>query len=205
MALTPLRGKAWFRRPYQLLLVVWLGLINGDLLSMAMFVGWARSGIPIHNALGLVALTAAALILPVAARQNVYCDHLCPHGAVQQLLPRRFRLRQHPRWLVRMLGLLRPVLLVLVVLTAFGALRLELVDLEPFDAYSWRAAGAATIAVAIAGLILALFIPMGYCRYGCPTGAVLGYLRRHARSDRLTMADGLAMLLAVLACGLSLM
>jgi Na+-translocating ferredoxin:NAD+ oxidoreductase RnfG subunit len=205
VAFTPLRGKTWFRRPYQLLLFVWLGLINGDLLSMAMFVGWAHNGIPIQNAFGLVALTMAALIVPIAARRNVYCDHLCPHGAIQQLLPRRFRLRRHPRWLLRLLALLRPALLALVIVAAFGVVRLELVDIEPFDAYAWRAAGAATISVAVVGLGFALLIPMGYCRYGCPTGAVLGYLRRNSRSDRLSPADGLAVVLVLLAGGLSLL
>jgi hypothetical protein len=30
--------------------------------------------------------------------------------------------------------------------------------------------------VAVAGLVASLFIPMAYCRFGCPTGAVLDYI-----------------------------
>jgi hypothetical protein len=43
--------------------------------------------------------------------------------------------------------------------------------------------------VAIVGLVASVFIPMAYCRYGCPTGALLEYLRRHRRGDRLTRTD----------------
>jgi len=28
----------------------------------------------------------------------------------------------------------------------------------------------------VAGLVASLFIPMAYCRFGCPTGAVLDYI-----------------------------
>lgn len=183
------------RRSYQILLIAVMGFLNGDLLSMAMFVGWAKSGLPWKNAVGLLLLAAAALVLPIVFKRNVYCDHLCPHGALQQLLPREWKLKHRPRWLIRSLRAIRPILLVLVVLIPILGWNISLVDLEPFDAYAWRAAGIATISIAILGLMASLFIPMGYCHYGCPTGAVLGYLRRHARSDRLTRNDAFAVAL----------
>ncbi len=199
MGTTQLRGWSLFRKSYQILLIGVLGLINADLLSMAMFVGWAQSGIPWQNALGLVCLTIAALLLPLAAKQNLYCDHLCPHGAVQQLLPRRWKLKKRPRWLIALLTWIRPVLLALIVMVPLLHLRVSLVDLEPFDAYAWRAAGIATISVAVVGIVASLFLPMGYCQYGCPTGAVLGYLRRHGKSGEFSRGDGLALALLVLA------
>lgn len=199
VGMTRLRQVRWLRRTYQIVLIAVMGLLNGDLLSMAMFVGWAQNGIPWRNALGLVCLSGAALSVPILFQQNIYCDHLCPHGAVQQLLPRRWKLKQRPRFLIRMLGLIRPVLLGIVVLVPMLSWKLSLVDLEPFDAYAWRAAGWATIAIALGGLLFSLFIPMGYCHYGCPTGAVLGYLRRHSRSDRLTRSDALAICLLCIA------
>ncbi len=193
MGLTRLRGIAWLRIGFQVLLIGYLGLTSGELLSLAMFVGWGQSGVPWQNAVGLVALAAAAIALPIATGRNVYCSHLCPHGAAQQLLPRRWKVRRLPSWLVQMLRLIRPVLLAWVVLVAVGNWPFSLVNIEPFDAYSWRAAAWPTTAVAIVGLVASLFVPMGYCRIGCPTGAVLDYLRRHGRSDRLTRADWFAM------------
>jgi len=205
LATTRLRHITWIRPVFQIILIVVLGLINGDLLSMAMFTGWAQSGIPWQNALGLISLAAAALIVPVFFKQNLYCDHLCPHGAVQQLLPRRWKLRQKPKWLIRILWTIRPVLLVLMILIPMLQWNLSLVDLEPFDAYAWRAAGNATLTIAIVGLIASLFIPMGYCQHGCPTGAVLGYLRRHSRSDQFTRADAFALTLFAIAGACSLL
>jgi hypothetical protein len=43
---------------------------------------------------------------------------------------------------------------------------------------------------------------MAYCRFGCPTGTVLNYLRLHGRSDRFTLRDGAAVALVGLAVGL---
>ena len=45
--------------------------------------------------------------------------------------------------------------------------------LEPFDAYVWQVAGGVAIAIAILGLVASAYVPMAYCRYGCPTGAML--------------------------------
>lgn len=197
--LARLRGIKSLRVVWLVLVIVTLGVINADLLSMAMFVGWAQSGIPWRNAVGLGSLGAAAIVVPVVFRKNIYCDHLCPHGALQQLLPRRWRIRTIPRSVLRVLHLIRPVLLGVIVLVPMLGWSLSLVDLEPFDAYAWRAAGIATICVAVVGILVSLFIPMGYCRHGCPTGAVLGYLRRHSRSDQLTRADLFAGLLCIVA------
>ncbi len=193
LGLTSLRGKSHIRMAFQILVIVYLGLINGDLLSMAMLNGWAQSGIPWQNAMGLVALTAAAVILPIAARTNVYCSHLCPHGAVQQLLPRRWKSKAPlPPWLLHSLPWIRPLLMAWVVLVSLLHWPFSLVDIEPFDAYSWRAAAWPTVLVAVIGIIASLKVPMAYCRYGCATGALLQYLRRNSQSHRWSRADLMA-------------
>jgi Na+-translocating ferredoxin:NAD+ oxidoreductase RnfG subunit len=202
MGLTRLRANTWLRVSFQVLLIGYLGLVSGELLSLAMFVGWGQSGVPWQNAFGLVALAVAAIALPIAKGKNVYCSHLCAHGAAQQLLPRRWRSRRLPPWLGRTLRLLRPALLAWVLLVTLCNWPFNLVNLEPFDAYSWRAAAWPTVAVAIVGLVASLFVPMAYCHYGCPTGAVLEYLRRHRRSGRLTRADIFAVGCLVLALAL---
>jgi polyferredoxin len=67
-----------------------------------------------------------------------------------------------------------------------------LVDIEPFDAYLFPVAGWATITIALVGLAASLFVPMAYCRYGCPTGALLQFLRFNAASDRWSSRDWVA-------------
>ena len=194
-----LRGKNVVRVAFQVLVIVYLGVFNGDLLSMAMLAGWAENGMPIQNALGLVVLAVAALVVPVLARSNIYCSHLCPHGAVQQLLSRRWKQKTPlPTWLVRTLVWIRPALIVWVVVVSLLQLRFSLVDIEPFDAYAWRSAAWPTVLVAIVGIVVSFRVPMAYCRYGCGTGAILQFVRRNSRSDRLTRADLFAMVCLML-------
>ena len=201
IGLTSLRGRKGIRIAFQIVVIVYLGLVNGDLLSMGMFAGWTQNGIPWQNAFGLVVLAAAAVALPIVARSNVYCSHLCPHGAVQQLLPRRWKQKTPmPRSLARLLIWIRPALIAWVILVTLLHLPYSLVDIEPFDAYAWRSAAWPTVCVAVIGIIASLRVPMAYCRFGCGTGAILQYLRRHSRSDRLTRADFFA--LACLVVGL---
>ena len=145
-------------------------------------------------------LTGAAVLVPLVSRQNVYCHQLCPHGAVQQLLKNRLPWRVSlPRWLVWILSAIPAVLLVLVVLVPMASLSLSLVNLEPFDAYVFRIAGTAALAIFFGGLIASLFVPMAYCRFGCPTGALLGFLRFHGHSGRLSLRDAVAIGLLALA------
>ena len=179
------------RVAFQVALFGYLGLMNGALLSQLQLVGWAQAGVP-RGAWGLVFLTAAALILPIATKRNLYCTHLCPHGALQQLTLHyarpRFKISRPWRCPVadsrQFVGLDRAC--------RHDSLAVQPVHIEPFDAYVFRVAGWATLAIAVVGIIASLFVPMAYCRYGCPTGALLEYLRRNVRSDRLTGRDALA-------------
>jgi len=176
LGFTHLRGRRWLRISFQVILIGWLGLLNGDMVSQALLLGWAQSGIPWQNAFGLTFLTAAALLIPMTARRNVYCAQLCPHGAVQQLvrnrLPWRLKLsRTASHWLSWIPGLL----ILYVVLVGMLHLPFSVVAIEPFDAWLWNIAGFATVAIAVVGLVASLFVPMAYCRFGCPTGALLDY------------------------------
>lgn len=203
MSLTSLRLSKAARTIFRLVLVVYLGLLNGDLISQAMFVGWAQSGIPWRHAGGLVMLTAAAVCVPVTARRNVYCSHLCPHGAAQQLLrnrlPWRLKLRKPiARWLTT-----APVLLLVwCISVAMTQIPISLASIEPFDAWIFRVAGWASITIAIAGLVASMFVPMAYCRFGCPTGTVLNYLRLNGRSHYWSRRDWFAVALVLLALGI---
>jgi hypothetical protein len=200
MSFTRLRGYRGLRIAFQLLLVGYLGLLNGDLLSQALLVGWARSGVPWHLAPGLVLLTAAALVLPVVTRRQVYCHHVCPFGALQQLTRNRlpWRWRLSPR-ATQGLRALPGLLLLLVVLAAMLHVPLNLAGIEPFDAFVFWVAGTATLAVAAVGLLASLVVPMAYCRFGCPTGGMLEFLRFHGRSGRLGWRDGWAAALLIAA------
>lgn len=210
LGFTDWRGHWPVRVAFQLLLIVYLGFINGDMVSQSLLVGWAQNGIAWRFAPGLTLLVAAAFLVPLTTHRQVYCQQLCPHGAIQQLLtkvvPRDGRPSSGlPRWLSRALSLLPVGLLVWVVVVALCQLPFNLAAIEPFDAYVLRVAGWATIIIAVVGLAFSLVVPMAYCRFGCPTGAVLQYLRLQGAGDRFSRRDAAALVLLGLAIGLRLL
>lgn len=195
MAFTRLRGIAWCRHAHHGLLVIYGGFIAGEMLSQGLLVGWAAHGTPWRNAQGLVLLAVVALLGPVFTSKQLYCHHICPHGALQQLVARRMRWQWSPsKQVERVLTKLPFVLLAFVLLSVAIAWPVNLNALEPFDAYVFRVAGWASIAIAIGGLLWSLMTPLAYCRYGCPTGALFKLLRFTGEGDRFGMRDWLAAL-----------
>ncbi len=195
-------GRPWLRRAFQVLVIGYVGFLAGAPLAQSLFAGWAQNGVPWRSAPALALLGAAALAVPWAARKPLYCQHLCPHGAAQELLghfaPRRWRVTL-PKSFAAGLRWLAPLTLGLVLIITMMVLPMDLAHLEPFDAYSLRAAGVVTVSIAIAGLIASLFVPMAYCRYGCPTGALLEFVRGRGSADHFGRRDAAALLLVALA------
>ena len=199
-------GRKKVRIGFQLLVIGYVGFFAALPLAQTLFAGWAQSGVPWRSAPGLVLLMAAALAVPWASRKPLYCQQLCPHGAAQELLGRIARKRWRialPKDFAAGLRWLPGLLLGMVVIITIVGLPIDLAHLEPFDAYSLRAAGVATIVIAVVGLIASLFVPMAYCHYGCPTGALLEFVRSHGPSDRFGRRDVAALLLVALAWGLA--
>lgn len=204
MAFTPLRGRAWVRHGHHALLVVYGGLVSGEMLSQGLLTGWAGAGTPWRSAPGLVLLAAVALLGPVWTRRQLYCHHICPHGAAQQLLAGWARWRwSPPRWLERLLERAPFVLLGFIVCAVMLAWRVDVNLLEPFDAYVFRVAGWGVITLAAAGLLWSVFTPLAYCRYGCPTGALFKLLRVSGRADRLGWREAVAAGCVLTAWGMS--
>ncbi len=200
MAFSPLRGRAWLRHLHHLLLIGYVGLISGEMLSQGLLAGWASHGTSSRGAPGLVLLTATALLGPVFTRRHLYCHHICPHGALQQLLARRLPWQWHPsQRLSRILESLPFVLLGVIFTIVITGLSVDLNALEPFDAWLIHVAGWASISIALVGLCFALVTPMAYCKYGCPTGALFKLLRFTGDQDRLGLRDWIAATLLTLA------
>ena len=66
-----------------------------------------------------------------------------------------------------------------------------------------RSAGWATLAVAAIGLIASLFVPQAYCRFGCPTGALLNFVRARGPTDHCSRRDAAALVLVAAAVALN--
>jgi thiamine biosynthesis lipoprotein ApbE/Na+-translocating ferredoxin:NAD+ oxidoreductase RnfG subunit len=202
LAFTPLRGRRWVRLLWQLLLIGYVGLVNHDLLSLSLFAGWASHGLALKAAPGLVLLTAGALFVPWGTRRQFYCHQVCPHGAAQQLLGKLFRRRRTlPPGLARALEFLPSLLLAVALLGVLAGWAFNFAAIEPFDAWNWKTAGTATVVIAVAGLAASLFVPQAYCRFGCPTGAILSFVRSSGSAARWGRRDWTA--LAFLGAGLA--
>jgi len=185
-----LRSRTRFRRAFQGILIGYVGFWNGQMLAQSLLSGWAAHGVGWRVAPAAALLLAAALIVPWTSRRALYCSQICPHGAAQELLGRlRHRKLILPRGLDAGLRYLPAMLIALVLTVTIFNLPIELAGVEPFDAYLIRAAGLATIVIAVVGLVAAVFVPMAYCKYACPTGLVLTFVRSHGRADRFTRRD----------------
>lgn len=191
------RGRRWCRIAWQATLLVSIGWISGNLLSLALLGGWTRGGIAWHFAPGLAILAVVAILAPAVMKGNVYCDHVCPHGILQQWI------RPRPgRSLLPLLSTalrLSAILFVVVALIAvIRPAKIHLAWCEPFDAYSSGVLLSLSSLVWAASLVLARVTPMGYCRLACPTGRLLDYARRDASRHRLTIVDAVVATAAVI-------
>lgn len=193
MAFTRLRGVAWLRTGWQVVLVVVLGYLTGDLLSQALLAGWAQNGVAWMESLGLVFLVTAAFVIPWATGKQLYCHHLCPHGALQQWMQKLPfpTLKVTPK-VDRILAALPIVLLALVLGSAMLGFGINLASLEAFDAYLFQVAGWISITIAGVGLLASAFVPLAYCKYGCPTGLLLKFIRWRGAGERFGQRDLIA-------------
>jgi hypothetical protein len=198
LSFTHLRGKRWLRMPFQLIVIGYIGFYAGDLVAQALLLGWAEAGVAWRTAPALALMVAAALMIPWSTRRPLYCGHLCPHGAAQELIGRMVPWRiKVPHGVGAKLRWLPVGLLAVVIFGAMMNLPLNPASVEPFDAYLIQTAGWATIIVAIVGLIAAAFIPQAYCKYGCPTGTLLEFIRSHGHADHFARRDLAAGLMVV--------
>lgn len=174
------------------------GLFWGWMLGQDQLLAWAKQGGVRGVATPLLVMTVVALLLPALLGKNVYCSHICPHGAAQSLLgswqTRRFVLSA--RWQSRLRAVPWLTLMGIWFVAAWGH-AVSVAQAEPFEIwsagfYAWIPASLFTL-----GLIGSWFIPKFYCHYGCPTGALLRWLA-HSPSH-FTRRDYVALGLVVMA------
>lgn len=197
---------AYRRRVLRRLWLIWVVLVvgfwAGNLVSLALIAGWSAEGIAWRLAPGLAAITCVAMLGPPLTKGNPYCNHLCPHGAIQQLVrpnKRSIRYRKMPPRLSRLMRRLPGITLCGVYAGLVLLPTLDLASWEPFHAYLFRIASWSSLAFAFATITISAVLPMGYCRFGCPTGRMLDYLKRTATSERVQVADFVAASLLIFA------
>ena len=199
--LTRLKRVRWLQHTWNVVLVGYFGLVTGNLISLAVVSGWAMQGVAWRLAPGLASVVVVSFLLSAVTGRNVYCSHICPHGALQQLIRRRRKHSESVRRVLRKTTWIPGITLLLAVIATWWQRDGSLAAWEPFNAYIWYVAGVASLTVAAVSIVWSWFVPMGYCRHACGTGRLLDYVRRSAQSARFTVADGVAVGLAVAIAG----
>jgi len=195
-----LRGQRRFRLLWQITSFVVIALVSGNLLSISLISGWTRGGVSYRLAPGLTLLLAVAFTMAILVKRNVYCDHLCPHGILQQWIrpvgrKKRGAVAEAIFQLVTSKTFVRSIATVAWVSIAIGFVSLiqptgiNLSWLEPFDAYLLGFGFSVSAIVWICSLMAARLSPLYYCRHACPTGKILGYVRRDSQRSRLSPID----------------
>ena len=157
--------------------VVVLGLWTGTFVSYTLFLRIFAGGVSL-SAIGALAapllMLIVALIYPLAGRSGHYCANICPFGSVQELAGKlsRRKLRITPR-VLKLLSVLRNLLWgVLMVLLLTGTCT-AWIDYELFTAFLYSSASVWVIVLAALFLVLSVWVPRPYCRFVCPTGALI--------------------------------
>ena len=157
--------------------VVVLGLWTGTFVSYTLFLRLFAGGVSL-SAIGTLAapllMLIVALLYPLAGRSGHYCAHVCPFGSAQELAGKlsRRKLRITPR-VLRVLTALRNLLWgVLMALLLTGTCT-AWIDYELFTAFIYSSASVWVIVLAMLFLVLSVWVPRPYCRFVCPTGALV--------------------------------
>lgn len=182
--------------------VVFFGM---DLLCVALFGGWSKNGLPLYEASVLCGFVILMFIIPWSTRKQIYCQQICPHGLVQEtmakLIPSKYSLKMS-KDLKEALKFIPGFLLVLSLVVLVLELPLELSDTEVFSAWYPTRASTVCIVLFVLSLVFSALVPKGYCKYACPTGRLLEYVRYTGKADRFTFADKMAGVLLVFLVGL---
>ena len=157
--------------------VVVLGLWTGTFVSYTLFMRIFAGGVSL-SAIGALAapllMLIVALIYPLAGRSGHYCANVCPFGSAQELAGKlsRRKLRITPR-VLKLLSVLRNLLWgVLMALLLTGTCT-AWIDYELFTAFLYSSASVWVIVLAVLFLVLSVWVPRPYCRFVCPTGALI--------------------------------
>ena len=157
--------------------VVVLGLWSGTFVSYTLFLRIFAGGVSL-SAIGALAapllMLIVALIYPLAGRSGHYCANVCPFGSAQELAGKlsRRKLRITPR-VLKLLSVLRNLLWgVLMALLLTGTCT-AWIDYELFTAFLYSSASVWVTVLAALFLVLSVWVPRPYCRFVCPTGALI--------------------------------
>lgn len=164
---------------YLLMNVGIVGFWSGTFLSLSQFTNWLTHGIHLGTTLLPLCLLLITVILPLFKRKGTFCAMHCPLGSLQVLVgklsPRKLILS--PR-VTKPLNQLRDLLLLALLLSLWAGFGFFLLDYELFTLFMIEVAPPLILSLGALVILLSIFIPRPYCRFICPTGALISWTQK---------------------------
>ncbi len=168
-----------FQVVQQVLNVLVLGFWCGSFLSLSQFVSWMSNGFNFSTAMLAILLLGVVIIAPLFGKKGSYCHIHCPMGAAQDLVGRvpvpKLKLGQKAN---KFLNKLRYYILLALLFMIWLGVGFDLIDYEIFSAFLLSSASTVVLVMASVFLVLSLFVTKPYCRFICPTGAMLTMMQK---------------------------
>lgn len=122
----------------------------------------------------IILMILVAFIYPLFGKRQFYCAHVCPFGALQQLMGycSKKKIGMNVK-LVKVLNWFRRILWAVLMVCLWTGVFFEWMDYELFTAFLFQTASPVVIGCAAAVALLSIFIPRPYCRFVCPTGTLI--------------------------------
>lgn len=166
------KGAAKFRTIYMILVLLVMGLIINNALSMHLLHGWLKNGFAWRANWQSIVVFILALSISFLGKRKFYCNYLCPMGALQELTNRfsPFKKRVFPSHFKGITA--KEAYLVLTGGALLIGFSPELSYYEPFMFFSFRILGTGLIIFGVAVIITSLFFIKPWCSV-CPTGCLM--------------------------------
>ncbi|WP_430933892.1 4Fe-4S binding protein [Saccharicrinis sp. 156] len=168
-----------YRTVLQLLTVLVFGFWLGRLISFVQIINWLSGGVNWQLQLIMIILVASASVIPIVFGKAFYCSWVCPYGAVQELCGKACskKIRISPRG-TKILKPLRERIFLVLLVSLWTGYSYDLTLIEPFTIFSITKVSLWVIGFASFFLVLAMFIPKAWCRFFCPVGFMLEWIRK---------------------------
>ena len=171
----------WFMRFRTVLLiatVIIFGFWITQFMSFAQIVNWISGGINWRMQTVAAFILLLSVLFPVLFGKAFYCTWVCPYGAAQELCGKvGSKKAKIPPRVSKIIKYSREAIFIIIMIILWTGFAVDLTLIEPFSAFSVTKAGYWVLGLAVFFLLLSLFIPKAWCRYCCPTGYILDWLR----------------------------
>lgn len=166
------KGTARYRIIYLLFVLVIMGLILNNALSVRLLHGWLQDGFVWRTNWQSSVVFILALTISFVGKRKLYCNYLCPMGALQELTNHftPFKKRKLPTQFKGITA--REIYLVFIAGALLIGFSPELSYFEPFMFFSFRIVGIGLIILGLIVVVLSLFFTKPWCSV-CPTGCIM--------------------------------